>query len=128
MEERTMKFISLISRGPGQDRAAFQHWFIREHAPTVLERVRRLDHYVVNVNDVTPNMGVAPLDSAPVPYDVVTEMWVQPTRASQTAAELYQATSGSAAVQEHLRSDGASSHAYLVAETVEKDQQQFALG
>ena len=123
-----MKFISLISRGPGQDRTAFQQWFIREHAPTVLERVPRLDHYIVNVNDVTPNMGVAPLDSAPVPYDVVTEMWVEPASASQPAAELYQATAGSAAVQEHLRSQGASCHAYLVTETVEKDQQRFALG
>jgi hypothetical protein len=128
MEERTMKFISLISRGPGQDRAAFQQWFIREHAPTVLERVPRLDHYIVNVNDVTPNMGVAPLDSAPVPYDVVTEMWVEPASASQSAAELYQNTAGSAAVQEHLRSRVASSHAYLFTEIVDKDQQRFTVG
>src|SRR5271168_2532607 len=104
MEERTMKFISLISRGPGQDRAAFQQWFVREHAPMVLQRAPRLDHFVVNVNDVTPNMGVAPLDSAPVPYDVVTEMWAEPASASQTAGDLYQATGGLAAIQEHLRS------------------------
>ena len=83
-----MKFISLISRGPGQDRAGFQQWFLRDHAPTVLKQAAQLQHYIVNVNDVTPNMGVAPLDSAPVPYDVVTEMWVEPTGASQTAARV----------------------------------------
>jgi uncharacterized protein (TIGR02118 family) len=128
MEERTMKFISLISRGPGQDRAGFQQWFIREHAPMVLERVPRLQHYIVNVNDVTPNMGVAPLDSAPVPYDVVTEVWVEPASAAQTAAGLYQDTAGAAGLQDHLRSRGASCHGYLISETVEKDQQRFPLG
>ncbi len=123
-----MKFISLISRGPRQDRAGFQQWFLRDHAPAVLKQAAQLQHYIVNVNDVTPNMGVAPLDSAPVPYDVVTEMWIEPTGASQTAAELYQATAGSAAVQEHLRTQSASCHAYLIDEVVQKDQQQFTVG
>lgn len=123
-----MKFISLISRGPGQDSAGFHQWFLSEHAPIALKQIPQLQHYIVNVNDVTPNMGVAPLDSAPVPYDVVAEMWIEPQNGSQTAAELYRATVGSPAIQEHLRSRGAVAHGYLVTPMVEKDQQQFAVG
>lgn len=123
-----MKFISLISRAPGQDRSGFQQWYLREHAPIVLQQVPRLQHFIVNINDVTPNMGVAPLDSAPVPYDVVTEMWIEPANTSEAVSGLYQVTAGSPALQEHLQSRGASCHAYLVSETVEKDQQRFAPG
>jgi hypothetical protein len=127
MEERTMKFISLISRGPGQDRTDFQQWLVREHAPAVIKQVPRLEHYIVNINDVSPNMGVAPLDSAPVPYDVVTEMWIEPANAAQSAAELYNATAGPVVAQS-LSSRTATCHSYLVSEVVEKDQQTFALG
>ena len=122
-----MKLISLISRGPRQDRAGFQQWFLRDHAPAVLKQAAQLQHYIVNVNDVTPNMGVAPLDSAPVPRRRDRNV-DRTTGASQTAAELYQATAGSAAVEEHLRTQSASCHAYLIDEVVQKDQQQFTVG
>jgi len=121
-----MKFISLISRAPGQDRADFQQWFLREHAPAIVKQVARLGHYIVNVNDVSPNMGVAPLESAPVPYDVVTEMWIDAPNAAQSAAELYNATAGPVIAQS-LSSRSAACHCYLVSEVVEKDQQSFAL-
>ncbi len=120
-----MKFISLISRGPGQDRTDFQQWLVREHAPAVLKQVARLAHYIVNVNDVSPNMGIAPLDSAPVPYDAVTETWIEGTEPSPPAAELYHATMGPVVAQS-LRS--ATCHSYLVTEVAEKDQQTFPLG
>jgi EthD domain len=122
-----MKFISLIGCGPGQDRAEFRQWFVREHAPAIIAQAPRIAHYVVNVNDVSPNMGVAPLDSAPVPYDVVTEIWIEPATASESAAELYNTAVG-AAVERSLPSRAATCHSYLVTEVVEKDQQTFAHG
>lgn len=122
-----MKFISLISRGPGQERGDFQQWFVREHAPAVLKQVPRLGHYIVNLNDVSPHMGVAPLDSAPVPYDVVTEMWIDGGDPAQPAAALYSATAGPAIMQS-LTSRSAACHSYLVNDVVEKDQQTFASG
>ncbi len=122
-----MKFISLISRGPGQNRADFQQWSLREHAPAIVKQVPRLRHYIVNINDVSPNMGVAPLDSAPVPYDVVTEMWIEPANAAQSAADLYNSTAGPLVAQS-LSSRAAACHSYLVNEVVQKDQQTFALG
>ena len=119
-----MKFISLISRAQGQDRADFQQWMAREHAPAVLKQVPRIAHYIVNVNDVSPNMGVAPLDSAPVPYDAVTETWIE---GKEPAGELYETTIGSVLAQS-LRSRTAACHSYLVSEVVEKDQPTFPLG
>ncbi|HEV3114269.1 MAG TPA: EthD domain-containing protein [Candidatus Binataceae bacterium] len=119
-----MKFISLISRGPGQDRADFQQWLAREHGPAVLKQVPRLAHYIVNVNDVSPNMGVAALDSAPVPYDAVIETWID---GAEPVAELYETTIGSVLAQS-LRSRSATGHSYLVTEVPEKDQQTFPLG
>jgi hypothetical protein len=123
-----MKFMSLISRGPGQDAAAFHQWFLNEHAPAVLKQIPRLAHYIVNVNDVTPDFGAGqPLPTAPVIYDVVTEMWIEPANASEGAAALYQATIDPV-VQQSLRSRSASCHSYLVADAVEKDAQTFQPG
>jgi EthD domain len=122
-----MKVISLISHGPGQSRADFQQWFLREHAPEVLKNVSRLSHYVVNINDVSPRMATAPLDSAPVPYDVVTEMWVKDQGGSESTVELYDAVTGPAIAQS-LNQAAAVSHSYLITEVVEKDKQSFRLG
>jgi EthD domain-containing protein len=127
MEDRTMKFMSLISRAPGQDRTEFQQWFLREHAPAVLKQAPRLAHYMVNINDVSPKMATAPLDSAPVPYDVVTETWIDGDDASSAPAKLYNATVGRAVAQS-LGSRSAGCQTYLVSEVVQKDQQTFALG
>jgi hypothetical protein len=127
MEDSPMKFVSLISRGPGQESAGFRQWFVSEQAPAILKQIPRLDHYIVNVNDVSPDFGEAqPLRTAPVPYDVVTEMWIEPASASESAAELYQAAIAPA--METLRSRSATCHSYLVADVVEKDVQKFALG
>lgn len=123
-----MKFMSLISRGPGQDAAAFRQWFVREHAPAILEQIPRLNHYIVNVNDVSPGFGEAqPLQTAPVPYDVVTEMWIEPASSAEGAAELYKAAVAPA-VEQSLRPRSATCHSYLVADVVEKDAQKFAPG
>ncbi len=54
-----------------------------------------------------------------MPYDVVTEMWIEPASASESAAELYQAAIAPA--METLRSRSATCHSYLVADVVEKD-------
>jgi EthD domain-containing protein len=121
-----MKLISLISRGSGQDRADFQQWFLREHAPAVLKQIPELAHYVVNVNDVSPKMATAPLDSAPVPYDVVTEMWIEEEGGTETEVELDDALT--APVIQSLNTRGAVGHSYLVTEVVQKDQQTFAPG
>jgi hypothetical protein len=121
-----MKVISLISHGPGQSRGDFQQWFLREHAPDVLRNVAKLRRYVVNINDVSPNMGVAPLDSAPVPYDVVTEMGIEEEGGSETEVQLYNAITGP--VESSLNAASAKSHSYLVSEVVEKDRQTFAAG
>ena len=123
-----MKFVSLISRGPGQEGAAFRQWFVREHAPAMLKQIPRLNHFIVNVNDVSPDFGDAqPLRTAPVPYDVVTEMWLEPASSGEGAAELYQ-TAVAPAVEQSLRSRSATCHSYLVADVVEKDAQKFAPG
>jgi EthD domain len=122
-----MKVISLISHGPKHNRADFQQWFLREHAPDVLKNVSRLSHYVVNINDVSPKMATALLDSATVPYDVVTEMWIKDQGGSESTVELYDSVTGPA-VAESLNAAGAVSHSYLVSEVVEKDKQAFALG
>ncbi len=122
-----MKFISLISRGPGQDRAEFQQWFVREHAPSVVKQVSHLGHYIANINEVSPNMGVAALDSAPVPYDVVTEMVIEAADPSQSARELYD-TAVAPAITQSLGSRSAACHSYLVNEVMQKDEQTFPLG
>jgi EthD domain len=122
-----MKFISLIGGDSRQDRAEFRSWFVREHAPAIIAQAPRIAHCVVNLNDVKPNMGVAPLESAPVPYDVVTEMWIEPANASETAGELYNSAVG-AAFERGLHSRGATCCSYLVNEVVEKDRQTFARG
>src|SRR5262249_49628318 len=122
------KFMSLISRGPGQESAAFRQSFVAEHAPAILRQIPRLNHYIVNVNDVSPNFGDSqPLRTAPVPYDVVTEMWIEPANASEGAAELYQAAIAPA-VEQCLRSRSAACHSYLIADVIEKDAQKFAPG
>jgi hypothetical protein len=120
-----MKVITLISRGAGQDRAEFQDWLVREHAPAVLKSVPRLNHYVLNINNVSPNMGVAPLDSAPVPYDAVTEAWLEDSGASP--AQVY-AGALAPALGQSLSARGAACHSYLVTEIVQKDQQTFPPG
>lgn len=121
-----MKVISLISRAPGQDRAEFQNWFVREHAPAMLGAIERLTHYVVNVNDVTPKMATAPLDSAPVPYDVLTELWIEEEGGSETEVELYNALVNP--LTQALDARSAKHHSYLVSEAIVKDQQSFAVG
>jgi hypothetical protein len=75
LKESAMKFFTLISAGAGQDRKQFQHWFLKEHAPMVLEPVKGAQRYIVNLADVTPppveNMtGLAP-EVTPA-YDVIT--------------------------------------------------------
>ncbi len=122
-----MKVVSLISRGPGQDSADFQRWFVREHAPAMLKSVRVLAHYVVNVNDASPKMGVAPLDSAPVPYDAVSEMWIEESGDPRSAAAIYNAAI-EPVIAQSLRSREAACHSYLVTEIVEKNRQAFEVG
>ncbi len=122
-----MKVVSLMSRGSGQSSADFQQWMVREHAPVVLKSVSGLAHYVINVNNVTPNMGVAALDSAPVPYDAVSEIWFEESGDLRSAAGIYNASIGPVLTQS-LRSRSAACHSYLVTEIVEKNQQKFELG
>jgi EthD domain len=123
-----MKFMSLISRGPGQENAAFHQWFVAEGAPAIVQQSPRLSHYIVNVNDVSPNFGDSqPLRTAPVPYDVVTEMWIEPANAAEGAAELYR-TALAPAMEQSLRARSAVCHSYLIADVVEKDAQKFAAG
>ncbi len=123
-----MKFMSLISRGPGQESAAFRQWFVGEHAPALLKQIPRLHHYIVNVNDISPDFGDAqPLRTAPVPYDAVTEMWIEPASSGEGAAELYKSALAPA-LEQSLRSRSAACHSYLVADVVEKDAQTFAPG
>jgi hypothetical protein len=122
-----MKIISLISHGPKQSRADFQQWFLREHSPDILKNVFHLSHYIVNVNDVSPNMATAPIDSAPVPYDIVTEMWLADEGGSESTVELYNATTAPV-IAESLDKSSATFHSYLVSEVVEKDKQSFPLG
>jgi hypothetical protein len=122
-----MKVISLISHGPKQNRADFQQWFLRDHAPDVLKNVQHLSHYVVHINDVSPKMATAPLDSAPIPYDVMTEMWIKDEGGSESEVELYNAITAPAIAQS-LDAASAASHSYLVSEVVQKDQQSFLLG
>ncbi len=121
-----MKLISLISRGPGHNRADFQQWLLREHAPAVLKGVERLSHYVVHLNDVTPKMATAPLDSAPIPYDAVTEMWIEEEGGTETEVELYNALVNP--MMQGLDAHSARHHSYLVTELIQKDEQRFAVG
>jgi hypothetical protein len=127
MEDRSMKFISLISHGPGQNRADFQQWFLREHVPDVLKNVPEMTRYVVNINDVSPHMATAPLDSAPIPYDVVTEMWVQTEGGAEDAVEIYNAITAPA-IARSLNAASAACHSYLITEVVQKNEQSFPLG
>ena len=74
-----MKFFTLISAAAGQDKKQFQEWFLKQHAPMVLEHARGIQRYIVNLADTEPppveNIGfVAP--EAEAPYDVITEMWL----------------------------------------------------
>lgn len=124
-----MKFLSLIGCGPLQSRTEFREWFLRQHAPVVLEKCPGVRSYIVHFNDVSPRMAAQPINMPlQSPYEIVTEMSVEPANASQRAAEVYEATAGSNAVEHHPGSQPMINHTYLVSDIVEKDQQSFPQG
>jgi hypothetical protein len=78
-----MKIISFIAARHDQDLGEFRRWFLNEHAPQLIEHWPALKRYIVNLADMTPNVGTElasmfkgtfPVDN---PYEVSTEMWFE---------------------------------------------------
>jgi hypothetical protein len=120
-----MKFFTLISAAAGQDKKQFQQWFLREHAPMVLEHARGLKRCIVNLVDTEPppveNIGfVAP--DAPAPYDVITEMWLGSPNDFKDRAKLYGSAANTDAVEKHLAARAGAVYSYRVTEIIEKDR------
>jgi EthD domain len=129
--ESAMKCFTLISAGPGQDRKQFQQWFLREHAPLVLEHVKGAQRYIVNLADVVPppvenRVGLAP-EIAPA-YDVITELWMGSARDFRDPARLYGSVAAADAVHKHLASRARAEYSYRVTEIIEKDVQPIRAG
>jgi len=102
-----MKFFTFITAAAGQDHRQFQQWFLKEHAPMVLEHVKGAQRYIVNLVDIiappVENLtGLAPED-APA-YDVITELWMGSARDFRDAARMYGSAAAAEAVQKHLAS------------------------
>ena len=126
-----MKFFTLISASAGQDRRQFQQWYLKEHAPMVLEHVKGAQRYIVNLADVTPppveNMtGLAP-EVTPA-YDVITELWLGSARDFRDRARLCGSAASADAVQKHLASRARAAYSYRVTENIEKDLQPIRAG
>lgn len=120
-----MKFFTLISAAAGQDKKQFQEWFLKQHAPMVLEHARGIQRYIVNLVDTEPppveNIGfVAP--EAEAPYDVITEMWVGSPEDFKDRTRLYGAAANAGAVERHLSSRAGQVFSYRVTENIEKDK------
>jgi hypothetical protein len=131
LKESAMKFFTLISAGGGQNRREFQKWFLKEHAPLVLEHAKGAQRYIVNLADVTPpsveNMtGLAP-EVTPA-YDVITELWLGSARDFRNPARLYGSGTSADAVQKHLASRARAVYSYRVTEIIEKDLQPIRAG
>ena len=126
-----MKFFTLINAAPGQDKKQFREWFLKEHAPMVLEHARGLRRYIVNLVDTPPppveNMGfVAP--EAEAPYDVITEMWFGSPAEFKDRTRLYGSAANAGAVEKHLSSKAGQTFSYRVTETIEKDEAARSAG
>jgi hypothetical protein len=126
-----MKFFTLISAAPGQDKKQFQQWFLREHAPMVLERAHGLRRYIVNLVDTEPpqveNIGfVAP--EAPAPYDVITEMWFGSPQDFTERAKMYGSAAIADTVEKDLAPKAGSVFSYRVTEIIEKDKAVLKAG
>jgi hypothetical protein len=126
-----MKFFTLITARPAEDKKQFRQWFLKEHAPMVLERARGLQRYIVNLVDTEPpaveNMGfIAP--EAPAPYDVITEMWLGSPGDFKNRVNLYGSAQAADAVDQHLAAKAAAVFSYRVTEIVEKDEAQRIAG
>jgi EthD domain len=120
-----MKFFTLISAAPGQDKKQFQQWFLREHAPMVLEQARGLKRYIVNLVDTqappVENIGfVAP--EAETPYDVITEMWFGSPDDFKDRNKMYGSAASADAVEKHLAAKANHVCSYRVTEIIEKDK------
>jgi EthD domain len=126
-----MKFFTLISAAAGQDRQAFRQWFLKEHAPMVLEQARGLQRYIVDLVDVKPpraeNAGFVAPEVEP-PYDVITEMWFGSPDDFKDRARLYGSASAAAAVEKHLSAKAGQIHSYRVSEFMEKDVKVLKAG
>ncbi len=126
-----MKFFTLISAAPGQDKKQFRQWFLREHAPMVLEHARGLKRYIVNLADTEPppveNIGfVAP--EAEAPYDVITEMWFGSPDDVKDRARLFGSAANAGAVKKHLAAKAGDVFSYRVSEFIEKDKALLKAG
>src|SRR5579871_798822 len=126
-----MKFFTLIRAAAGQDKKSFQQWFVREHAPMVLEHARRLERYIVNLADTDPppveNMGFVAPQAAPS-YDVITEMWFGSAGDFKDRARLFGSAARADAIQKHLAAKAGSAFSYRVTEIVGKDQAVLKAG
>jgi hypothetical protein len=120
-----MKFFTLICAAAGQDKKQFQQWFLKQHAPMVLEHAPGLQRYIVNLADTEPppveNIGfVAP--EAEAPYDVITEMWLGSPEDFKDRTRLYGSVANADAVAKHLSSKAGQIFSYRVTENIEKDK------
>ena len=126
-----MKFFTFITAAAGQDHRQFQQWFLKEHAPMVLEHVKGAQRYIVNLVDVTAppveNMTGTVPESAPA-YEVITELWMGSARDFRDAARMYGSAAAAEAVQKHLASRSRAAYSYRVTEIIEKDQQPIRAG
>jgi hypothetical protein len=126
-----MKFFTLISAAAGQDKRQFQQWFLKEHAPLVMERVRGLKRYIVDLADTEPppveNIGfVAPMAEAR--HDVITEMWFGSPDDFKDRIKLYGSAANADAVEKHLAARAGAAFSYRVSEIIEKDKAVLKLG
>jgi hypothetical protein len=126
-----MKFFTLISAATGQDKKQFQEWFLKQHAPMVLEHAGGLRRYIVNLVDTEPppveNIGfVAP--EAETPFDVITEMWLGSPEDFKDRTRLYGSAQNADAVEKHLSSRAGQVFSYRVTEIIEKDKAVLKAG
>jgi EthD domain-containing protein len=122
------KVVQFIASQPGADRAAFREYYLRRHAPLVLEHCPRLLRYVVNLVDVKASIrhraGIRPMNREldPPPFEVVTEMWFDSFDDFKDPARFYASPASGELLRDDLREMGARVFDYLIAETIQWDR------
>jgi uncharacterized protein (TIGR02118 family) len=84
---KMFKVVMLFKAKPGISRTELMDYYERVHAPFVLSKLPQIRRYQRNFIDRN-GMVVGP-EAAPLPYDVITEMWFEDVDAYHEMMELY---------------------------------------
>jgi EthD domain len=120
-----VKYFTLMTAAATHNAAEFRQWFLREHAPQVLQHCPGLRRCIVNLREPAPsieNMPRLAAGSGPRhPYQVVAEMWFDAADDFTDRDRLYDSPAIGRSIEEALKPRVGEAFTYRVSENVEKD-------